>query len=700
VPAPLALLGLAESSEALFHALTDRAPVGIFVTDAEGRCVYCNSFVLGLSGLTLEESLGYGWMRALHPDDVERVQAGWAASAAAGTEFALEYRFRRPDGAVSWVDGIASDVHGPGGTLLGWVGICVDLTERKRGEERLREMFEHARDAVYSSDMRGRFTSVNGATEKLTGYTREELLEMTLVDLIAPEDAERGRALMLRRLAGTHDGITDVQLVRKDGRRVRVEISARRVFDETGPVGVEAIARDVTEQHELQERLEYQAFHDPLTGLPNRALLRDRLEQALVRAARAGTKVAVMLMDVDNFKLVNDTLGHAAGDELLVGIAPRLRLALRQSDTVARLGGDEFAFVLEGVSDERSAVAVAERVLAGFEEPLPTAYGEHRIAASLGIVVADASDDAETLLRNADAAMYTAKAQSKGGYALYEESRRLELVREADVAHALAGAIDTGELEVHYQPIVSLTDGRILAVEALARWNHPEWGWVSPAEFVPAAERNGLIGPLGQLVLGEAARQAAIWRGCSPGSMPFGVFVNVSPRELAVDGFVEHLAGTLDRAGLTTADIGVEVTESALIGEAGSTAARNLDALARLGIRLSLDDFGTGYSALASLKRFPFSVLKVDRFFVGAIADLEQAAPITSAVVALGQTLGMTVVAEGVETPPQLERLRRLGCHAGQGYLLARPQSAAELTDLLARCGGCIPLPRRGAAAA
>ena len=414
----MAPLGLTETSEGLVRALTERVPVGIFVTNAVGECVYGNELVLRLTGQTLEESLGDGWIRALHPEDAEHVQQAWADAAAGRAEFSLEYRFLRPDGGVSWVAGTASDVRDPGGALLGWVGVCVDVTERKRTEERLRDMFEHARDAIYTCDLEGRFTSANLAAERLTGYSREELLQKRVVDLIAPEDIDRARTLMARRLAGTHHGITDIEMVRKDGSRVFVEISGRRVFRDSEPA-VEAIVRDVTAQHELQRRLEYQAFHDPLTGLPNRALLRDRLSQALARAARSRSKVAVMLMDVDNFKLVNDTLGHAAGDELLVAISPRLHQAMRAGDTVARLGGDEFAFILEGITGERDAVAVAERIITAFGEPFPTSHGDERISASLGIVIAEPGADADALLRNADTAMYAAKATSKGGYELY-----------------------------------------------------------------------------------------------------------------------------------------------------------------------------------------------------------------------------------------------------------------------------------------
>ena len=686
----MAPLGLTETSEGLVRALTERVPVGIFVTNAVGECVYGNELVLRLTGQTLEESLGYGWIRALHPEDAEQVQQAWSDAAAGRAEFSLEYRFLRPDGGVAWVAGTASDVRDPDGALLGWVGVCVDVTERKRSEERLRDMFEHARDAIYTCDLEGRFTSANLAAERLTGYSRQEILQMRVVDLIAPEDIDRARTLMARRLEGTHHGITDIQMVRKDGARLFVEISGRRVFRDSQAAGVEAIVRDVTAQHELQRRLEYQAFHDPLTGLPNRALLRDRLSQALVRATRSQSKVAVMLMDLDNFKLVNDTLGHAAGDELLMAISPRLHQAMRGGDTVARLGGDEFAFVLEGVAGERDAVAVAERVIAAFGEPFPTSHGEERIGASLGIVIAEPGADADTLLRNADTAMYAAKATSKGGYQLYDDERRLRMVREVEITNALTDVLAHDRLEVHYQPIVSLTDGQVLAVEALVRWHDADAGWISPSEFIPMAEANGLIGSLGQFVLERAACQMSTWRSEFPGQLPLGAFINVSPHQLAQAGFVDRVAGVLEHHGLGTGDIGIEVTEGVFIDDTGGTVGDNLAELARRGVRLSLDDFGTGYSALASLKRFPFSILKIDRFFIGSIRCPDDAAPITSSVVALGRTLGMTVVAEGIESDAQLELLQGLGCDAGQGYLLARPLAVDDLTELLETTNGRI----------
>ena len=686
----MASLGLTESSESLFRALTDRAPVGVFVTDAAGEAVYCNAFALELSGLTWGQSLGFGWASALHPEDAAAVQEAWIAAAAGGPRFSLEYRFRRPDGRVSWVAGTASDVRDHDGALLGWVGVCVDITERKRGEERLKGMFEHARDAVYTLDMHGRFTSVNAAAGELTGYTKEELLQMGILDLVPPHGLDRARAILTKRLRGDLHGVSEAELVTKDGRSVFVEISGRLVFEDGTPVGIEAIARDTTERRMLQERLEYQAFHDSLTGLPNRALLLDRLRQALARTARTGSKVAVMLMDVDNFKLVNDTLGHAAGDELLVAIAPRLAASIRESDTVARLGGDEFAIVLEDFADERFAITAADRIVAAFEQPLRTAHGDERVSASLGIVVAEPGDDADTLLRNADTAMYAAKANAKGGFELYDERRRLRMVREAEVTHALAEALACGGIGVHYQPIVSLSDGRVLAVEALARWKHAEWGWVSPEEFVPIAERNGLVGALGQFILDRVARQMAEWRRRHAWSMPLGAFVNVSPYELAAPEFVERFMQILGRHGLGAGDIGIEVTEGVLIDETAGTVIENLAELSRRDVQLSLDDFGTGYSALASLKRFPFKILKVDRFFIGSIEVSSDPAPITSSVVALGRTLGMTVVAEGIESNAQVELLRRVGCDAGQGYLLARPQPADQLTELLRATGGRI----------
>jgi diguanylate cyclase (GGDEF)-like protein/PAS domain S-box-containing protein len=673
---------LAESSERLVRAVTAHAPVGVFVTNAEGECEYANERLCELTGSTEVQALGFGWTAALHPDDAARVTAAWAEASSAGEDFLLEYRFLRPEGSVVWIEGSASAIRDGQDAIVGWIGICVDLTARKLSEKRYRDLFDNARDAVYTTDAAGNFISVNKAAVQITGFTREELVAMNFCDLIAPEDAERAQASLAPRFAGQEDEIVELQLVAKDGHRVYVEVTGRLVEENGRAIRMEGIARDTSERHTLQETLVHQAFHDSLTGLPNRALFLDRLAQALVGAGRRGSQVVVMLLDLDNFKLVNDSLGHGVGDELLMAIAPRLERMMQGSDTVARLGGDEFAFVIEVSRNEHESIAVAERVLAAFDDPFTVGSGTQRVTASLGIALGKQGDNPDDVLRNADTALYRAKATRRGSFELFDEGMRDRVLLELTFRSALADALQNHELHLDYQPIVSLESGEILATEALVRWLHPQWGWIAPNTFIPVAEETGLIVPLGQYVLTEAARQAAEWRYQYPEALPLGVFVNVSPRQLSEPGFIPFLTQTLREQGLAASRLGIEITELVFIDEREDVVAANLAELGRMGIRLSLDDFGTGYSALASLDRFPVTALKIDRSFIRSIRNMTDTAPISTAIVSLGKALGLTVIAEGIENQVQADHLRSLGCDAGQGFHLARPQSANELSTL------------------
>jgi diguanylate cyclase (GGDEF)-like protein len=461
-----------------------------------------------------------------------------------------------------------------------------------------------------------------------------------------------------------------------------VEASARPVEVDGQLVGVEGIARDVTERHALQETLVHQALHDPLTGLPNRTLFVDRLGQALARAKRHSSRVAVLLLDLDNFKLINDSLGHVVGDELLVAVARRLSRGLRASESATRLGGDEFAFTVEDVNTETELAAVAIRILSALAEPLAVDDRVAHVTASLGIALAEPGDDTISLLRNADIAMYQAKTEHGGGFDFFDRTMRGRMLRELELGAALKDALQAGELAVHYQPIVSLRDGQLLAIEALTRWPHPQWGWVHPTEFIPLAERNGMIIPLGTWLLAQTATQAATWRKRYPDALPLGVFVNISPRQLSQPNFIPLLTETLADHDANPSDIGIEITEHVFIPPA-TQLDENLAALTQMGIRLSLDDFGTGYSALSSLMRFPLAALKIDRSFIRDISRNTDTHPITTAAISLAHGQHLLAIAEGVETEEQARRLRQLGCDAAQGYYFARPQPANKLTAVL-----------------
>jgi diguanylate cyclase (GGDEF)-like protein len=419
----------------------------------------------------------------------------------------------------------------------------------------------------------------------------------------------------------------------------------------------------------------HQATHDSLTGLPNRSLVLDRLDQALARAQRTGGRVTVLFTDLDRFKVVNDSFGHSAGDGVLLCVSERLRAAVRPHDTVGRLAGDEFVVVCEDLTD-REAVDVAGRVASAVAEPILLGGRESVITASIGIAHAEPGTRAEDMLRDSDVAMYRAKELGRSRIELFDADMRRRMIDRLEMEQSLRRAIAAGELRLDYQPLVSFDGWKVIAAEALVRWNHPERGVVAPAEFIPLAEESGLILPLGRWVLGEACRQLAVWRAA--GRPDLRVTVNLSARQFADPDLIGAVAEALARAGLPPGALWLEITESVLMEEAEATA-ETLRALKRLGVHLAVDDFGTGYSSLGYLKRFPVDLLKIDRTFIDGLGTDPDDGAIVLAIVSLARALRLDVVAEGVESPGQLDALQRLGCDAVQGFLLGRPGPADGL---------------------
>ncbi|MGB2710169.1 MAG: EAL domain-containing protein [Conexibacter sp.] len=441
-------------------------------------------------------------------------------------------------------------------------------------------------------------------------------------------------------------------------------------------------AQDVTERRLAEQKLEHQALHDPLTDLPNRALFLDRLEHAITRSRRPDSSLAVYFCDVDDFKNINDSLGHETGDELLVALPPRLRQALRAGDTVARFGGDEFVILCEDLDSEAEAIRIAERIAETFALPFEIDERQHYLSVSVGVVfVKGGQASAPEVLRDADAAMYRAKGSGKGRFEVFDAQMRASLVARLKVEADLRRAIEQGELRLFYQPVLSLRDDAFVGAEALVRWQHPERGLLAPAEFIAVAEESGLIAPLGAWVLGEACRQAATWRHASAGGAGRVVSINLSPRQISRSDVPALLAEALEQTGIDPALVELEITETMLM-EQSATALSTLRQLKQMGVRLVLDDFGTGYSSLGYLKRFPIDALKIDREFIDGLATEAEDTAIVSAVLSMAQALGLDVIAEGVETAEQLAWLREHRCAFVQGYLLARPLSAEQLDEL------------------
>ncbi len=439
----------------------------------------------------------------------------------------------------------------------------------------------------------------------------------------------------------------------------------------------DALARQATED-EIRDR----ALHDSLTGLPNRTLFVDRLEHALARLRRGRSLAAVMFLDLDRFKLVNDSLGHHAGDEILTAVAPRLKQALRATDTVARFGGDEFGILLEDIDDVLAATQAAERIAGVFARPFVLGSTEHFVSASIGIALAHGGERADDLVRDADTAMYRAKEGGRARYELFDDELRARAVSRLRTETELRRALERRELFLEYQPVVALRDETIVSVEALVRWAHPERGLIPPVEFIAIAEETGLIESIGSWVLDEACRQAALWHAAVPDRLPVGISVNLSPVQIANATLPETVKMVMRSADLDPSTLSLEITESVLLGES----ARHNETLAglrELGVHLVLDDFGTGYSSLGYLTRLPLDALKVDRAFVDGLGQDAQDTSITEAIIAMARALSLPVICEGVETEMQLAELRRMGCEQVQGYYFSRPVDARTITSML-----------------
>jgi len=442
---------------------------------------------------------------------------------------------------------------------------------------------------------------------------------------------------------------------------------------------------DITDRRELEEQLQHQAFHDPLTGLANRALFADRVEHALARAERRPNSVAVLFMDLDDFKTINDGMGHEAGDELLVAVGDAVMACVRPMDTAARLGGDEFAILLEDESDANSAVAVAERILKSLVNPFLIQGREVVVGASIGIArPGPGHDSAAEILRNADSAMYAAKRQGKGRHETFAPAMHAAAVERLELAGEMRRAMELGEYEVHYQPVVRLSDGSIAGFEALARWHHPVRGLIMPAEFIPAAEESGHIIQLGRLVLDEACRMARTWADRYSDGALRTMSVNVSARQFRDPDLPSAVCAALAGAGLEPSVLTLEITESLAMDDSDEVLAR-LRELKELGVRVAIDDFGTGYSSLSYLQRLPVDVLKMDQSFVKAMAPTGQGLELARVIVRMGRILKLETVAEGVELPSQASALRRMGCDLAQGFHFGRPMPAQEIEALLSQ---------------
>jgi diguanylate cyclase (GGDEF)-like protein/PAS domain S-box-containing protein len=677
-----------ESSEGRFRALVQHASDIIVVTDSEGRLSYVSPAFKRILGISPGQFGSRQADELLHPDDLIRMRA-----TADGLADGWRTEMRLQDATGSWVyfEATVTDrLEDP--NVRGIVANLHDISARKAAEnalkaahERFRSAFENAPIGMLMVDLEGLIIRANPALGTIVGRSPTTLTGVSVLELTHPDDHESTRGELRTLVASGSEGYQiEKRYLHGDGYEVWVSVSVSCVRDDTGfPLYLIAQVEDVTERRALRERLAYAAIHDPLTALPNRELFMDRLEMTLRRANRGQHQVAVMFLDLDRFKLINDSLGHDVGDRILCTVADRLSAVMRDSDTLARFGGDEFTVLCGEVSDETDALEVAQRLVRAMGEPVALATGEVFVSLSVGIALSGTRPQSGAeLLRNADVAMYRAKERGPARIEVYATDTEQRVVSRLRTSNELHRALERDELELHYQPVVELKSQTLVGMEALVRWRHPTRGLLLPYEFIALAEDSGLIAPLGAWVLNEACRQTAAWVAARKNSEQeparLTISVNVSALQLAEAGFPGQVAAAIESSGLDPDRLWLEITESALMRDADE-AVTILRSLRDLGLHVEIDDFGTGYSSLSYLRRFPVETLKIDRSFVDDLDERSENAAIVRAIVGLGDSLGLAIVAEGVERPVQATRLQALGCQFAQGYLFGKPRPARSL---------------------
>lgn len=694
-------------SEARFRAMSDACPLGIVVSDARGDSVYANAAYHEISGLSSEQTLGANWSMAIHPDDRQRVLAEWRDAVCGTRPFRSEARILRKDGSIVWTRLNAAAMR-DGRASPGHVQTVEDITARKSmefvlraAEEALFEEKERAQvtlnsigDAVIAADLRGDVTYLNLVAETMTGWSYEDALGRPLPEVFNIIDGTTRkaaanpaqRAIEQDRTVGL---AADCVLVRRDGHESAIEDSAAPIHNRDGRVaGAVIVFHDASQSRAMALKMAYLAEHDFLTGLPNRALLTERLSQAIGLAHRHRKQVALLFLDLDDFKHINDSLGHAVGDQLLKSVAGRLAACVRGTDTVCRQGGDEFVILLAEIERPQDAAQIAEKLRAALAVPHLIGGHELHVALSIGIsVYPDDGISVDTVMQNADTAMYHAKAIGRNNYQFFRADMNTRALRRLFVENSLRRALNQGEFVLHYQPQIDLASGSMTGTEALVRWLDPDLGLIYPEQFVPIAEACGLIVPIGRWVLREACRQVQAW--LDAGLSAVRVAVNISAVEFRHKNFLERVALILKETGLAPCFLELELSESILMHDANASASV-LESLKAMGVRLAIDDFGTGYSSLSYLKRFPIDTLKIDQSFVHDIAAGADSATIVAAVVGMGRNLKQRVLVEGVETHEQLAFLRSRRCDEGQGFLFGHPVPADDFALLLAARNGAL----------
>ena len=675
---------LLERNEARFRAMVRDSSDIMAIIDERGYLTYASPATERILGLDSDALIGTNAFDLVHPEDVAiALHAFDVARSDPDVGDRVEFRMSHADGGWRTVEAVSTNlVHDP--SIAGLVVSARDVTDRRYAEaelreaqERFRSAFEHAPIGMALMSLDGELFRVNHAMVQILGRSTEELLRTTVGDLTHPDDHEACAEALGHLLSGQAPSWQlDLRFIHHSGHLVWVALSWSIVRDVEGnALYFVCQMEDITERKASGEALAHQAIHDPLTGLPNRTLFVERLGRELARSGTVHSRTAVLFLDLDRFKVVNDSLGHSAGDRLLVAVADRLSGAMRPDDVVARFGGDEFTVLCQNVTSVDAVEQIAQRIAEVIAKPVPLVEGEVFVTASIGIAMADGHGDTpETLLRNADAAMYSAKENGRDRAEVFDIPTHHRAVDDLRTGSALHRAIERRELRMHYQPVLDIARGVLTGFEALIRWQHPERGLVPPSEFIPLAEETGLIVPLGAWALEESCHQAKVWHDAACDGTRLSMSVNLSPRQLAEPSFPTEVARVLSQTGLSPDSLWLEITETTLMRDVES-ALGALNVLRRLGLHLAVDDFGTGYSSMAYLERLPVESLKIDRSFVAGVGRRSDSSAIATAIVSLAHALRLKTVAEGIEQPAQLHWLTAIGCEFGQGYLFgpARP---------------------------